>query len=72
MSVATYIAVCRVSLPEKLSINSREVLAKEREESKVERIVGGNRYGDVEHQMKKARVVGMQARQKKYPLRRFR
>ena len=39
--------------------NSRAVLAKEREESKVERIVGGERYGDVEHQLKKARVVGM-------------
>ncbi len=36
-------------------------MAKEREESKAERIVGGERYGDVEHQLKKARVMGMQA-----------
>ena len=41
--------------------NSRAVLAKEREDSKAERIVGGERYGDVEHLMKKARIVGMQA-----------
>jgi len=41
------------------------VLAKEREESKAERIVGGERYGDVEHQLKKARVVGMQAQAEK-------
>ena len=42
--------------------NSRAVLAKEREESKAERFVGGDeRYGDVEHQLKKARVVGMEA-----------
>jgi len=41
------------------------VLAKEREESKVERKVGGERYGDVKHQLKKARVVGMQAQAKK-------
>jgi len=40
-------------------------LAKEREESKAERIVGGERYGDVEHTMKKARVVGMQAQAEK-------
>jgi hypothetical protein len=45
--------------------NSRAVLAKEREECKAERIVGGERYGDVEHQLKKARVVGMQAQAKK-------
>ena len=45
--------------------NSRAVLAKEREESKAERIVGGERYGDVEHTMKKARVVGMQAQAEK-------
>jgi hypothetical protein len=31
----------------------------------VERIVGGERYGDVEHQLKKARVVGMQAQAEK-------
>jgi hypothetical protein len=41
--------------------NSWAVLAKKREESKAEWIVGGERYGDVEHQLKKARVVGMQA-----------
>jgi hypothetical protein len=41
------------------------VLAKEREESKEERIVGGERYGDVKHQLKKARVVGMQAQVEK-------
>jgi len=41
------------------------VLAKEREESYVERIVGGKRYGDVKHQLKKARVVGMQAQAEK-------
>jgi hypothetical protein len=41
------------------------VLAKEREETKAERIVGGERYGDVEHQLKKARVVGMQAQAEK-------
>ena len=45
--------------------NSRAVLATEREESKAERIVGGERYGDVEHTMKKARVVGMQAQAEK-------
>lgn len=45
--------------------NSRSALAKEREESKAERIVGGERYGDVEHTMKKARVVGMQAQAEK-------
>jgi len=45
--------------------NSRAVLAKERAESKAERIVGGERYGDVEHQLKKARVVGMQAQAEK-------
>jgi hypothetical protein len=38
---------------------------REREESKAERIVGGERYGDVEHQLKKARVVGMQAQAEK-------
>jgi hypothetical protein len=36
-----------------------------REESKAERIVGGERYGNVEHTMKKARVVGMQAQAEK-------
>jgi hypothetical protein len=46
-------------------VNSRSVLAKEREESKAEWIVGGKRYGDVEHQLKKARVVGMQAQAEK-------
>jgi hypothetical protein len=46
-------------------VNSRAVLAKEREESTAERIVGGERYGDVEHQLKKARVVGMQAQAEK-------
>lgn len=45
--------------------NSRAVLAKERDEAKAERIVGGERYGDVEHTMKKARVVGMQAQAEK-------
>ena len=45
--------------------NSRVALAKEREESRAERIVGGKRYGDVEHQLKKARVVGMQAQAEK-------
>ena len=45
--------------------NSRAVLAKEREESKVEWKVGGERYGDVKHQLKKARVVGMQAQAEK-------
>ena len=45
--------------------NSRAVLARERAESKAERIVGGERYGDVEHQLKKARVVGMQAQAEK-------
>jgi hypothetical protein len=45
--------------------NSRAVLAKEREESKAERIVGGERYSDVEHTMKKARVVGMQVQAEK-------
>lgn len=45
--------------------NSIAVLAKEREESKAERIVGGERYGDVEHLMKKARIVGMQAQAEK-------
>ena len=45
--------------------NSRAVLAKEREESKAERIIEGERYGDVEHTMKKARVVGMQAQAEK-------
>ena len=39
--------------------------AKEREETKAKRIVGGERYGDVEHQLKKARVVGMQAQAEK-------
>ena len=37
----------------------------EREASRAERIVGGERYGDVEHQLKKARVVGMQAQAEK-------
>ena len=47
-------------------VNSRAVLAKEREESKAEQFVGGDeRYGDVEHQLKKARVVGMQAQAEK-------
>ena len=46
-------------------VNSRAVLAKEREETMAERIVGGERYGDVEHQLKKARVVGMQAQAEK-------
>ena len=46
-------------------LNSRAVLAKEREETKAEQIVGGERYGDVEHQLKKARVVGMQAQAEK-------
>jgi len=41
--------------------NSREVLGKERRIAKEDRIVGGERYGDVEHQLKKARVVGMEA-----------
>jgi hypothetical protein len=41
-------------------VNSRAVLAKEREESMAKQIVGGERYGDVEHQLKNARVVGMQ------------
>ena len=41
------------------------MLAKERDEAKAERIVGGERYGDVEHTMKKARVVGMQAQAEK-------
>ena len=45
--------------------NSWAVLAKEREKSKAKRIVGGERYGDVEHQLKKARVVGMQAQAEK-------
>ena len=45
--------------------NSRVALAKEREESRAERIVGGERYGDVEHQLKKARVVRMQAQAEK-------
>jgi hypothetical protein len=45
--------------------NSRAVLAKERKESKAERIIGGERYGDVEHQLKKVRVVGMQAQAEK-------
>jgi hypothetical protein len=40
-------------------------LAKEREESKVGRIVAGERYGDVEHQLKKARVMGMKAQAEK-------
>jgi len=44
---------------------SRAVLAKDREESKAEGIVGGKRYGDAEHQLKKARVVGMQAQAEK-------
>jgi hypothetical protein len=39
--------------------NSRAVLVHEGEESRAEWIVGGKRYGDVEHQLKKARVVGM-------------
>ncbi len=52
--------------------NSRVVLARERAESKVELMVGGERYGDVEHHMKKARVVGMQAQRRKYRLRQFR
>ena len=47
-------------------VNSRAVLAKEREESKAERFVGGDeQYGDVKHQLKKARVVGMQAQAEK-------
>ena len=45
--------------------NSRALLANEREASRAERIVGGERYGDVEHQLKKARVVGMQAQAEK-------
>jgi hypothetical protein len=45
--------------------NSRVALAKEREESRAERIVGGEQYGDVEHQLKKTRVVGMQAQAEK-------
>jgi hypothetical protein len=45
--------------------NSRVALAKEREELKAERIVGCKQYGDVEHQLKKARVVGMQAQAEK-------
>ena len=45
--------------------NSRAVLARERAESKAEQIVGGERYGDVKHQLKKARVVGMQAQAEK-------
>jgi hypothetical protein len=45
--------------------NSRAVLGKEREQAKADRIVGGERYGDVEHQLKKARVVGMQAQAEK-------
>ena len=45
--------------------NSRAVLANEREVSRAERIVGGERYGDVEHQLKKARVLGMQAQAEK-------
>ena len=48
--------------------NSRVALAKEREESKAEWFiggVGGEQYGDVEHTMKKARVVGMQAQAEK-------
>ena len=45
--------------------NNRVALAKERDESRAERIVGGKRYGDVEHQLKKARVVGMQAQAEK-------
>ena len=45
--------------------NSRAVLVNEREASRAERIVGGERYGDVEHQLKKARVVGMQAQAEK-------
>ena len=49
----------------KARANSREVLANEREESKTERIIGGERYGDVEQQLKKARVVGMQAQAEK-------
>ena len=40
-------------------------MAKEREESKVDRIVAGERYGDVEHQLKKARVMGMKAQAEK-------
>ena len=46
--------------------NSRAVLAKEREQVKADRIVGGGeRYVDVEHQLKKARVVGMQVQAEK-------
>jgi hypothetical protein len=40
-------------------------LAKEREKFKAELIVGGERDGDVGHQLKKVRVVGMQAQAKK-------
>jgi hypothetical protein len=40
-------------------------LAREREESKAEWMVGGKRYGNVKHHMKKARVVGMQAQAEK-------
>jgi len=43
-------------------VNSQAVLANEREESKAER---GEQYGDVEHQLKKARVVGIQAQAEK-------
>ncbi len=45
--------------------NSWAVLANKREESWAKCIVGGEQYGDVEHQLKKARVVGMQAQAKK-------
>ena len=45
--------------------NSRATLASDRAQAKADRIVGGERYGDVEHQLKKARVVGMQAQVEK-------
>jgi len=37
--------------------NSRAVLAKEREQAKADRIVGGERYGDVEHQLNSFRPM---------------
>jgi hypothetical protein len=43
--------------------NSRRVLAGDRAEAKAQRPV--ERYGNVDHQLKKARVVGMQAQAKK-------
>ena len=45
--------------------NSQDVLAKERGESKAEQIIGGEWYGDVKHQLKKARVEGMQTKAEK-------